>query len=196
MTTADAVRRVGLALPRTYERQVRGLWKLRVKQIVYVAFSRDERDMGFGFPKAERDGLIASDPETFFLPPASDLRYQWVCAHLDRLDDQEMRELVTDAWRMCVPRMLHELPELPAPAAEVWDLVEKQEWGEVRPLLHPYVRFEDGTITVRGRSRLLAHLREVPTPRPPEEVEVRDGQLYRWTGAVGGRSSSIPNRSR
>ena len=43
--------------------------------------------MGFGFPKAERDGLIASDPETFFLPPTSDLRYQWVCAHLDRLDD-------------------------------------------------------------------------------------------------------------
>src|ERR687896_111881 len=60
MTTADAVRRVGLALPRTYERQVRGLWKLKVKQIVYVAFSRDELSMGFGFPKAERDGLVAS----------------------------------------------------------------------------------------------------------------------------------------
>ena len=72
--------------------------------------------MGFGFPKAERDGLVASDPETFFLPGTSDLRYQWVCAHLDRLDDDEMRELVTDAWRMCTPRMLHDLPELPAPA--------------------------------------------------------------------------------
>ena len=44
--------------------------------------------MGFGFPKAERDGLVASDPETFFLPPTSDLRYQWVCAHLSRLDEQ------------------------------------------------------------------------------------------------------------
>jgi hypothetical protein len=196
MTTADAVRRVGLALPRSYERQVRGLWKLKVKQIVYVAFSRDERAMGFGFPKAERDGLIASDPETFFLPPTSDLRYQWVCAHLPRLEDDEMRELVTDAWRMCVPKMLHELPELPAPAAEVWDLVEKQEWAEVRPLLHPYVRFEDGSDVVRGRSRLLARLRDRPTPRPPVAVEVRDGQLYRWIGAVGGRSSSIPNSSR
>ena len=196
MTTADAVRRVGLALPRTYERQVRGLWKLKVRQIVYVAFSRDEQDMGFGFPKAERDGLIASDPETFFLPSASDLRYQWVCAHLPRLDDEEMRELVTDAWRMCVPKMLHELPELPAPAAEVWNLVEQQEWGQVRPLLHPYVHFDDGDTSVRGRSRLLSHLREVPTPRPPVEVEVRDGQLYRWIGATGRRSSSIPNSSR
>jgi len=196
MTTADAVRRVGLALPRTYERQVRGHWKLKVRQIVYVAFSRDELAMGFGFPKAERDGLIASDPEKFFLPSASDLRYQWVCAHLPRLDDEEMRELVTDAWRMCVPKMLHELPELPAPAARVWDLVERQEWGEVRPLLHPYVRYDDGADVVRGRNRVLAHLRDRPTPRPPGEVEVRDGQLYRWVGGVGSRSSSTPNRSR
>lgn len=196
MTTADDVRRVGLALPRTYERMVRGRWKLKVKQIVYVAFSRDERSMGFGFPKVQRDGLVASDPETFFLPPASDLRYQWVCAHLDRLDGDEMRELVTDAWRMCVPAMLHELPELPAPTARVWDLVERREWGEVRPLLHPYVRYDDGEAEIRGRSRLLAHWRDRPTPRPPAEAEVRDGQLYRWTGGVGRRSSSIPKRSR
>jgi hypothetical protein len=186
VTDADAVRRVAMALPRSYEVQVRGLWKFRVKQIVYCAFSLDERDIGFGFPKAERDGLIASDPETFFLPPTSDLRYQWVCAHLDRLDDDEMRELVTDAWRMCVPKMLHELPELPAPAAEAWNLVDQQEWGELRRLLHPYVHYDDGRATVRGRSRLLAHLRDVPTPRPPTDVEVRDGQLYRWIGPPKG----------
>ena len=181
MVTADDVRRVGLALPRSYERQVRGLWKLKVKQLVYVAFSRDEEAMGFGFPKAERDGLIASDPETFFLPPTSDLRYKWVCAHLPRLDETEMRELVTDAWRMCVPRMLHDLPELPAQAALAWHAVERQEWGALRPLLHPDVRFRDGDVEVVGRSRLLAHLAEHPTPRPPTAVEVRDGQLHRWT---------------
>ena len=67
--------------------------------------------MGFGYPRIEREGLIASDPETFFLPRASDLRYQWVCARLDRLDESEMGELVTDAWRMCVPKKLHDLPD-------------------------------------------------------------------------------------
>jgi hypothetical protein len=180
MVTADDVRRVGLALPRTYEREVRGRWKLKVGQIVYVAFSRDERDMGFGFPKAERDVLIATDPETFFLPPASDLRYQWVCAHLDRLDPQEMRELVTDAWRMCVPRMLHDLPELPAPAAQAWAALDAGDWGGLRPLLHPYLHWTDGAVSMRGRSRVLAHLQNRPTPRPPREVEVRDGQVYRW----------------
>ena len=180
MTSPDAVRRVGLALPRAYEVEVRGRSKLRVGQIVFVAFSRDETLMGFGFPKAERDGLVAADPDTFFLPETTDLRYQWVCAHVERLDDDEMRELVVDAWRMCTPKMLHDLPDLPEPTMEVWDLLERRDWTGVRPLLHPQLRFDDRSLSVRGRARLLDHLRGRPTPRPPTEVEVRDGRLYHW----------------
>jgi hypothetical protein len=180
MTSADAVRRVALSLPRAYEREVRDRCKLKVGQIVFAAFSSDEQEMGFGYPKAERDGLVASDPLTFFLPGAADLRYQWVCARLDRLPDDEMRELVTDAWRMCTPRMLHDLPDLPAPAARAWHLVDQQDWHAVRPLLHPYLHFDDSGVSLRGRNRVLTHLRGHPTPKPPAEVEVRDGQLYRW----------------
>ena len=99
MVDADAVRRVGRALPRSYEAFIGRRWKLKVRQLVYVAFSRDESAMGFGYPRDARDSLIESDPETFCLPPTADLRYQWVCAHLARLDDGEMRELVTDAAR-------------------------------------------------------------------------------------------------
>jgi hypothetical protein len=179
MTDADAVRRVGLALPRTYERQVRGHWKLKVGPIVYVAFSRDELSMGFGFPKAERDGLVASDPSTFFLPGTADLRYQWVCAHLPRLDEEEMRELVTDAWRMCTPTMLHDLPDMPEPAMAAYGFLDAGEYGELRPLLHPYLHFTDGAVTLRGRRKVLDWWRE-HRPRPPTSVEVRDGQIYRW----------------
>jgi hypothetical protein len=181
MVTADEVRRVGLALPRTYEAEVRGRWKLKVGPIVYVAFSGDEQEMGFGFPRAERDGLVESDPETFFLPPTADLRYQWVCARLDRLGWHEMRELVTDAWRMCTPRMVHELPEMPAPTAEAWAAMDAGEWDVARRLLHPHVRFRDRGVEVRGRVRLLEHVRSHGTPRPPVEVEVRDGRIYRWS---------------
>ncbi|MGH3347998.1 MAG: MmcQ/YjbR family DNA-binding protein [Nocardioides sp.] len=187
MATADDVRRVLDPLPRSYEVFVRGRWKFRVKQIVYVAFSADEMSMGFGFPRTERDGLVASAPDTFFLPPTADLRFQWVCAHLAPLEHEEMRELVTDAWRMCTPKMLHELPELPDPMARIWDLVERQEWGEVRTLLHPQVELAEGGGVVRGRSQVLTHLREQPRPRPPTEVEVLDGRLHRWTRAVGHR---------
>jgi len=40
-----------------------GRVKFRVGRIVYVAFSRDETEMGFGFPKEERDAFVASYPE-------------------------------------------------------------------------------------------------------------------------------------
>ena len=47
----------------------------------------------------------------------------------------------------------------------LWGLVEQQEWGEVRPLLHPYVRFRRrGARRSAGAARLLAHLRDHPTP--------------------------------
>lgn len=98
------VRDVALALPRTSEHLIHDRVKFRVGRIVYVAFSRDETLMGFGYPKEERDTLVATRPEVFQLPRASDLRYNWVVARLDPLDPQEMRELVIDAWRMCVPK--------------------------------------------------------------------------------------------
>jgi hypothetical protein len=60
--------------------------------------------MGFGFPKEERAALVASEPEKFFLPRPSDMRFNWVEAWLAALDVDEMTELVTDAWRMCVPK--------------------------------------------------------------------------------------------
>jgi len=48
---------------------------------------------------------VASEPTTFRLPSrTSDLRYQWVEAWLDALDVDELRELIVDAWRMCVPK--------------------------------------------------------------------------------------------
>jgi hypothetical protein len=52
----DAVRAFALRLPRTTEVLVRDRVKFRVGRIVYLAFSRDEAVMGFGFPKEEREG--------------------------------------------------------------------------------------------------------------------------------------------
>jgi hypothetical protein len=175
MVTADEVRRIGLALPRTHEFFTGGRYKLKVRQIVYVGFSRDESDMGFGYPRDARDGLIESDPETFFLPPARDLRYQWVCAHLDRLDPDEMRELVIEAWRMCTPKMLHDLPEMAPPTAAAWNAMDSGDGDALRELLHPYLHFTDGDVTLRGRTNVLAHLREHPVPRPPSPAAVRGG---------------------
>jgi hypothetical protein len=80
--------------------------KFRVGQIVYVAFSLDERVMGFAHPKEEREALVLSAPQKFQLPAASDLRFNWVHADLAALDPTEAREFVVDAWRMVVPKKL------------------------------------------------------------------------------------------
>ena len=106
MVSVADVRAVALTLPRTHEAVVRGRIKFRVGQIVYVAFSRDETLMGFGFPKEEREWLVGTEPEKFMMPRESDLRYSWVVARLEMLDAEEMRGLVIDAWSLCVPKKL------------------------------------------------------------------------------------------
>ena len=104
MITVDDVRAVTADLPRSYEVLVHDRVKFRVGAIVYVAFSRDETVMGFAFPKADREMLVASDPDKFLLPGATDMRFNWVCVRVEALDVTEMRELVVDAWRMVVPK--------------------------------------------------------------------------------------------
>ena len=104
MVTIDDVRAVATTLPRSYEVLVRDRVKFRVGRIVYLAFSRDESEMGFAFPKEEREALVASEPEKFMMPSQADMRYHWVDVRMAAIDRTEMRELVIDAWRMVVPK--------------------------------------------------------------------------------------------
>lgn len=104
MVTVEHVRRIALSLPRTTEHLIRDRVKFRVGRIVYAALSRDETVMGFGFPKEERAALVAAEPEKFLMPEPADERYQWVRVRLAAIDEDELRELVVDAWRMCVPK--------------------------------------------------------------------------------------------
>ena len=104
MATVEDVRWLGSGLERSYQVYVRGRLKFRVKQIVYVAFSLDEMEMGFAFPKEERAALVAAQPHRFRMPRPSDMRFNWVEADLAALNPAEAREFVVDAWRMVVPK--------------------------------------------------------------------------------------------
>jgi hypothetical protein len=104
VATIDRARAIARSLPRSYEALVRDRVKFRVGRIVYLAFSRDETQMGFAFPKEEREALVASEPDKFLMPTPADMRYHWVEVRLDAIDDVEMREIVIDAWRMVVPK--------------------------------------------------------------------------------------------
>jgi len=106
--TVDDVRACALTLPRAYEVFVRGRVKFRVGQIVFVSFSKDETVMGFGFPKEWRRALVENEPEKFMLPRESDMRFHWACVRLAAIDEEEMRELVLNAWAMVVPKYVSE----------------------------------------------------------------------------------------
>ncbi|WP_436495039.1 MmcQ/YjbR family DNA-binding protein [Actinokineospora sp. HUAS TT18] len=118
MVTVEEIRGVTLSLPRSYEAVVRDRIKFRVGRIVYVALSRDETTMGFGFPKDERAAMIAAEPDKFFAPSKADERYHWLQVRLDAIDVDEMRELVIDAWRMCVPKKVSAEYDQRAPRRE------------------------------------------------------------------------------
>jgi len=108
VVTIDEVREFALTLPRTSEGLVRGQVKFRIGRIVYLALSKDGSRMGFAFPKDWRNALIESEPDKFSLPSESDLRYHWVHVRLDAIDEEEMRELVEDAWAFTVPKHVAE----------------------------------------------------------------------------------------
>ena len=104
MVTLEDVRSVANGLPRSTEAFVQGRVKFRVGRIVYLAFSRDETELGFAFPKEFREALVDSEPDKFTMPGQSDLRYNWAVVRLAAIDAVELRELVIDAWAMVVPK--------------------------------------------------------------------------------------------
>jgi hypothetical protein len=104
VVTMDEVRAFAATLPRSSEAFVRGRVKFRIGRIVWLAFSRDGETMGFAFPKEWRQALVDSEPEKFSFPSEHDMRYHWAHVRLDAIDEEEMRDLVEDAWAFCVPK--------------------------------------------------------------------------------------------
>jgi hypothetical protein len=106
--TVAEVQELARTLPRSSEVFVRGRIKFRVGQIVFLSFSKDGSTMGFGFPKEWRAALVEAEPDKFSLPSESDMRFNWVDVRLDAIDAEEMRDLVENAWAICVPKFLVE----------------------------------------------------------------------------------------
>ncbi|GAA0956988.1 MmcQ/YjbR family DNA-binding protein [Virgisporangium aurantiacum] len=104
VVTVEFVKAFCAGLPRTEVKIIRDRLKFRVGPIVYAAYSRDETQLGFGFPKEERAALVEAEPHKFFLPGPSDMRFRWVCCWPAAIEPDEMEELLLDAWAMCVPK--------------------------------------------------------------------------------------------
>jgi hypothetical protein len=65
-------------------------------------------------------------------------------------------------------------------AAEVVAAVAAGDPERARVVLHPYLRWTELGVTVRGRRRVLALLSGRSALAAAARVELRDGQIYRW----------------
>ena len=102
-TWADVVA-AGRRLPETEE----GTWFrtpcLRVRKKSFCRMKEDGETLVVRVVDLEdKEALLRSDPETFFTTPHYD-GYPYVLVRLDRVDPQQLRELIEDAWRLSAPK--------------------------------------------------------------------------------------------
>ncbi|MFI7575604.1 MmcQ/YjbR family DNA-binding protein [Micromonospora sp. NPDC049497] len=121
MATWDDVRRIALSLPETTEKpSYDGLpaWKVRDKGFVWERPLRraDLEALGDTAPDGPilgaqvpdlgaREALLADDPTVYFTTPHFD-GYPAVLVRLERIDVDELTELITEGWYARAPKRL------------------------------------------------------------------------------------------
>jgi hypothetical protein len=103
--SADEVRRLVSELPETEERETWGHPTFRVRDKMFAGMAEDGSRMSVKADRAAQAALVGSEPETFFVPDYVG-HHGWVGIVLDRVDPEELRELITEAWRRTAPKRL------------------------------------------------------------------------------------------
>jgi hypothetical protein len=115
----DDVRRIALALPQVVEQDGRMLsWRIKGKLVVWERPLRagDLAALGDAAPKGEilgaripdvgeRQALIAEQPDVYFTIPHFD-NYSAVLARLDAIAENDLAELIEQAWLVQAPKRL------------------------------------------------------------------------------------------
>ena len=101
----DTVRRIALGLPEAVEQETWGTPTFRVRKRIFVMFSDGGKEAWVKSSHDEQRALIAMAPGTFFVPPYVGPS-GWVGIRIGAVDPVEMRELVTEAWRLTAPKRL------------------------------------------------------------------------------------------
>ena len=119
MATWDDVRRLALSLPEAHEAEGRGGsvgWRVGDRLFVWERpLRRSDRDaLGGAAPDgpilavrvphlAAKEALVADDPDVYFTTPHFD-GYPAVLVRLERIDVDELGELVIEAWLDRAPK--------------------------------------------------------------------------------------------
>jgi hypothetical protein len=101
----ESVRRLALRLPEAVEQETWGTPTFRVRRKIFVMLSEGQREAWVKSTHDEQQALTSMDPETFFVPPYVGPN-GWVGVRIATVDRDEMRELITESWRLTAPKRL------------------------------------------------------------------------------------------
>lgn len=120
MASWDDVRRIALGLPETSERPAHGsaAWRVRDKLFAWERPLREKdlAELGEAAPEgpvlgarvedlAAKEALIADEPELYFTTSHFD-GYPSVLVRLERIGEEDLRELIAEAWLSRAPKRL------------------------------------------------------------------------------------------
>ena len=92
-------RALALSLPDAVEKETWGHPTFRVRDKMFASMSTDATYASVKSTLDEQRALTHMEPDTFSVP-AYVGKHGWIGIDLERVDPDEARELVTEAWRM------------------------------------------------------------------------------------------------
>jgi hypothetical protein len=104
--TNDDLRQIAMALPEVTEKLT---WEtditFRVRDKIFAIMGEDGGHASIKATLEAQQALVSSDPKTFGVSAYTG-RFGWTTVNLARIDADDLRELVEDAWRRTAPKKL------------------------------------------------------------------------------------------
>ncbi|WP_031465813.1 MmcQ/YjbR family DNA-binding protein [Sciscionella sediminilitoris] len=105
MPDATRLRALALSLPEAFERETWGKPTFRIGAKLFATLAADEQSVVLRATYEEQAAMLAHDPDTFAVAPYQG-RYGWIRVRLATIAEDQLAELVTEAWRQAAPKRL------------------------------------------------------------------------------------------
>jgi hypothetical protein len=103
--TWETVRKLAVALPGVEESTSYGTPAFKVRGKLFVRLHQSGEALVVGMDENDRALRMKADPETYFITDHY-LAYPWILVRLSSVQEDDLRELLEDAWRRVAPQNL------------------------------------------------------------------------------------------
>jgi hypothetical protein len=107
MATFEDVRALVADLPGAEEATSYGSPAFKVRKRLFARLREQGDVLVVRVDRDERDALIDSEPEVYFVTPHYE-NYGYVLVRLEVVERDQLREILTEAWRLAAPKKLRD----------------------------------------------------------------------------------------